>query len=339
MRRKPDMPPLFWRKLDTLLKHRLPLMDCLELLKKESRDKKEIIFITMVLEKLRAGSSFSMAACAGDPALKGIMSAGERAGDLAGAIGRVADRLENKEKLKGQIIGATVYPCLILLLCLGLCFILTGVVLPRFEKLFVSLGVGSTLPPLTQGLMNFGNFVRSWGLWVLFVIIILAIILKNYYRGARAGELLWRLPIVGGLWKQAHRESFFSTLGILLKSGAPLDESLKILSEALGESPLGAIAGTAAGRVKEGDKLSAALRSSGAFEESQLQLLALSEVGGDMAGSCEHLAGLLREGVQSRLKTTMSLLEPALILGMAGVVVLLVVALFLPLGPLELIRK
>lgn len=327
------MKPLFWRKLDTLLRHHLSLMEALEVLRKESAQPAERKFVDELLTKLRAGHPLSRAVSA-DAVVSGILVCGERAGDLRGAVARVAERLERQGALQAQILGATVYPALILCLCVLLCAVLAGVVLPRFEKLFVTLGVSQNLPALTRGMIAWGEWLRAWGMWLLGGVAVAGVAAAFLLGGQRAGELLWKLPIVGRLWKTAQREDFFLTLSLLLKSETPMDEALKIIAEGMAHTPLGPVARVAAARVAEGDSLGAVLRASGAFEESQTEMLTLAERSAGVGESAGHLAGLLHERLGVELKAAMTLLEPALIIGMSGVVALMVVALFLPLGPL-----
>lgn len=328
----------FWRKLDALLKSRLPLLDSLELLGRESRDVREKAQTDVILERLRAGASLSGAvegtSVAADASVKGILLAGERIGELPGSVRQIAERLESREKMRSQIIGASFYPALVMALCVVLCFILSLVVLPKFEKLFVTLGVGGTLPPLTRGVMGFGNFLKNWGLWLVPAIIGVVVILRFLIKPAAANAFLWRIPLIGELWCASARENFLGTLGLLLKSGAPLDEALQVVARAMAKTPLEAVAHEATERIAQGERLSVALRGCKIFEESQISLIALSETGGNLSENCEHLSGLEREALQIRLKTVFSILEPSLVIFMAGFVVLLVVALFLPLGPL-----
>lgn len=327
------MKALFWRKLDTLLRHHLPLMEALEVLRKESHNAAERRRVEGLLTRLRAGQALSRAVQA-DAVVTGLLLCGERAGDLRGAVARVAERLERQGALRAQMIGATVYPALVLCLCVVLAAVLSAVVLPRFERLFVTLGVAQNLPVLTRWVMDFGQAMRGVGGWALAGLVTVVAGLLSALRGPRAGRLLWRLPLVGRLWQTAHREAFFQTLGLLLKSGTPVDEALRVMENGLAETPLGEVARAAAGWVGEGTSLAAALRRSGAFEESQVEMIAMAERGGSVAESAEHLAGLLRERLGVELKAAMALLEPALIIFMAGLVALMVVALFLPLGPL-----
>lgn len=303
------------------------------MMKKEAVRAEEKRFLEQLSQKLHAGQPLSRAI--GNAGLvSGILAAGERAGDLRGAVSRVAERLEQQNALRTQMIGATVYPALVLLLCVGLCAILSTVVLPRFEKLFVTLGVADSLPAITRGMIALGAWMRAWGGWLLLVLVLLGVGLKFYLRGKRAGVVLWNLPVVGGLWRIAHRENFFHTLSLLLKSGAPMDEALQITSESMATTPLAEAGQRAAQRVREGDSVGAALRASKRFEESETEMIALSEHSGSVAESAGNLAGLLQERLRVELKAAMTLIEPALIIFMAGIVAGMVVALFLPLGPL-----
>lgn len=327
------LKPNFWRKLDTLLKHHLPLMDSLEILRKESADPSERAAMEEIIKRLKAGEPLSRAVMC-DAVTRGVLLAGERAGDLTAAVERIAVRMDTQGRLRAQMVGATVYPALILALCVGLCVILSAVVLPRFQKLFVTMGVGDNLPWLTQTVIGFGQWCRDWGLWAILIATAAVWAVRVYVKAERWGRVMWGLPVVGALWRAADRENFFNTLAVMLKSNAPLDEALSVTSAAVAHTPLGDVAAMAVGRVQQGDMLSASLRGSGSFEEGQLQLIALGEHSGSVGESAEHLAGLLRERLAVELKAAVALLEPALILFMAGFVALMVTALFMPLGPL-----
>ena len=326
------MKAAFWRQLDMLLQQRLPLMSALEILRKESREAKEQKFLSDVMARLTAGERFSHAACEG--VSKGIVGAGEKAGDLSGAIHRLADRLESQERVRAQMISAALYPGFILILAVGLAFILGEVVLPRFEQLFRTLGVAEQLPALTQFLIASAAFLKSYGVWFWLAI---GLGVGGVYWRAKGGKFrawIWRWPVVGKIWRMMQREEFFNAMGILLQSGVTMDEALQLSALAVEGTPLERWSISAAERVRQGDKLSVVLRASGEFEEGQLQIVSIAEQSGGLGEALSHLAKVGAEAVQLRLKAILTLLEPILIVGMAAVVAVMVVALFLPLGPL-----
>ncbi len=315
----------FWKKLDTLLKHRLPLLKALEILKKESASADERIFTEGLLERLRAGAPLS--ASVEEGALKGILLAGERAGKLPEAVGAVAERLESQKKLRSQLLGASLYPTLVLCLCAGLCALLSAFVLPRFEKLFASMGI-EELPALTQGVMALGQALRSWVFWAGLAAAVgagVAIWKSSRGKGRSKGGLLGRLSA---------QADFFATMGTLLQNAATLDEALELTAKTARTVGLGEALERGVAQSREGRRLSEILRASGCFEVSQVELTALAETTGSLPESCAHLGRLCSEELQLKIKALMGLLEPSLVIGVALVVAVMVVALFLPMGPL-----
>jgi type II secretory pathway component PulF len=319
---------LFWRKLETFLRVGISLADALPMVQKQSDDPWERDYLQCLRHRLEMGLPFSDAAEGLPPTERELLRAAEATGELSNTLTSLADAAEKMQALRAQIKAALTYPTLVACVCTSLWIFLVSFVLPRFEKLFTSMHLEGGLPPLTRGVLGFSQFLAEGG-WGL----VLLVLGGGLWILLRAPLKFWkRLPVTGALRRNACAAEFFSALGLLADHGVELDRAVE---SALGVSGVPtAVAHTLAARITEGVPLEEALRAAELFSGEELQILALAQRTGSLAVSASRLGALGRERYEIKLKKTLGMLEPALIIIMATTLAVMLGALFAPLLPL-----
>jgi general secretion pathway protein F len=264
---------------------------------------------------------------------RALISAGEQSGDLALVMGKLADYVESRTSLSQKIIMAFTYPAIVTLVALGVIVALLTYVVPQVIGVFAS--TKQKLPFLTQALIATSDFVRSWGWWIV-VLIVAAVAGFRFMLRSPSFKLSWHrrmlvLPLFGRLVRGMNTSRFASTLAILSSSGVPLIRALDAGAQTLSNDALKANVADAIARVREGSTLSRALAAGKQFPPMMIHMIASGEATGNLPEMLDRTAVNLSQETERRALTLTSLLEPALILLMGGVVLLIVLAVLLPI--------
>lgn len=252
----------------------------------------------------------------------GLIRAGERSGDFAGAFRKLAEHLEREADLRARLLSASLYPLLLASAGGVALLVLLFAVLPRFAEMLATSG--AELPDSTAALLGFSRALqRWWFLLLLFPAAVgpLAIWTRATPDGRRASaRLLAAVPLVGPLRRDAVAARAARIIGVLLGGGAPVLSALEGATDSVAD-PLAADALAAArARVREGAPLHHALADSGAFPTVMNQLTALGEETGRLPEFLAKAADLLEAQVQRRVARLVALAEPAMIVLFGGVV-------------------
>lgn len=262
-----------------------------------------------------------------------MVRAGEAAGVLEGVLRRLAEFLERESELYGHLRASMVYPAIMAVLSLGAVVMLLTFVVPRFTAIFADLGQALPLPTLI--LVETSDWlVRYW--WLIAVLIggsFAAI--AGYARTAegrwRMDQLVWRLPLVGGLIQKTAVSRFTRTLATLLSSGVTLPKALRILRDAAGNEVLGRAIEETVQKVEAGGSLARHLGTGGVFPPLAIHMIGVGEETGNLEGMLEKVANTFDTELRNSIKAALAVLEPALILTMAVVVGFIVAAMLLPI--------
>src|SRR6266540_1750346 len=258
------------------------------------------------------------------PLYVGLVRAGERSGDLAGAFGRLADQLERDERLRSRLLSLSVYPLILAAAGTVALAVLAFFVLPRFADLLQ--GSGAALPRSTAFVLWAAGTLKA--AWPVLVAIVVALpLLVSWARrtddGRRAAaRLLLELPVIRTLRRQSLGARVARLIGVLLGGGAPLlsalDEAVECLPDPLAQDELARIRG----RVREGGSLNRAFAESGFFHPLLSQLVAVGEESGRLQEFLLKAAEIFEERTERGAQRLVTLLEPAMIVTFGGVVAL-----------------
>lgn len=263
-----------------------------------------------------------------------MVQAGEEGGFLESALRRVAQYLEQSQDLQSRTLGALVYPMLLLsvsgLVVAGMLWFL----IPRFKPIFSRLAQRGELPSLTTGVLWMSEAVRSnqWLILAALAVVLLVALhiprarLRNWWFGNAV-----RWPLIGPILRDLAIARFVRVLGTLLTNGVPLLRSLQIAREVMDIPRLRAAIETAMSRVAEGATLVEPLSASGQIPRSLLEMIAVGEQSNQLDRVLIELADSLERQTHRRLEMLVRLVEPALLVLLAGLVLVLVIALLLPM--------
>jgi len=323
----------------------MPLDQALSAVAEQADDSRAAKLAAQLREQVASGESLPSALAryprAFSPLYRGLVGAGAETGRLAEVLARLADYLEAREALRQKVILALIYPAVVTVIAFGVIAVLLVYVVPQVVSVYQQSR--QTLPWLTQALIASSGFFRATGLlWLGAIVVALAafaVALRRASFRARWHAFLLRLPVVGRLLRSLDTARFASTLAILTGSGAPLLRSLDAAAEVVRRLPLRDAAMRAAALVREGVALSRALREQKVFSPVLIHLVANGEQSGRLAPMLERAAEELERDAERRLAWLAALLQPALIVVMGAIVLVLVLAVMLPIVSMnQLIR-
>ncbi|WP_298743164.1 type II secretion system inner membrane protein GspF [uncultured Brevundimonas sp.] len=286
-----------------------------------------------VMEGRRLSDAMALQGEAFPPLYRAMVSAGETSGALAPILERLADGLERDQTVRGKVITALVYPAVLAVVALGVIGALMTFVVPRVVDQFDSMN--QTLPLLTRLVIGVSDLMRNWG-WLGGLALALAVAagvvaLRNPAIRLRADAALLRLPLVGRLIRDLHGALMARTLATMIAAGLPVLEGLTITARTVSNRALRAATATMADAVREGGGLSAAMRRADVFPPILVYMTASGESSGRLEPMLERAADYLEREFSTFTAVMLSLLEPAIIVVMGGVVAMIVLSILLPI--------
>ena len=333
------------RQLATLVQSGMPLDQALSAVAEQADDARARKIVAAVRTHVAAGEALPTALAryprTFSALYRGLVGAGAETGRLADVLARLADYLEAREALRQKVVLALIYPAIVTVIAFAVIAVLLAYVVPQVVSVYQQSR--QTLPWLTQALIATSAFFRTTGwLWLgLVVAAAAAFFLANRSVSFRARWHAWvlRVPVVGKLARSLDSARFASTLAILVGSGAPLLRSLDAASDVVRMLPLRRAAQSAAALVREGVTLSRALKEQAEFPPVLIHLVANGESTGRLGPMLQRAAEELERDAERRLAWLAALLQPALIVVMGAIVLVLVLAVMLPIVSMnQLIR-
>ncbi len=328
---------LITRQLATLVSAALPIEQALFAVSEQTDKPRLQKLIMAVRSKVVEGYSLAEAMSeyphVFDKLFTAMVAAGERSGHLDEVLNRLADYTEQRNRLKGQLVQALVYPTILTLVAIGVIIFLLVSVVPQIVEQFS--GLDQELPPTTTFLLAVSGFLQNYGLFLLGIILIGLVVggqlLRKPSRRDKFDGWLLKLPLFGRVIKGVNTARFARTLSILAASAVPLLDGLRITGRVLSNRAMQIAVEEACDRVREGSSLRAALAQTKLFPPMMLHMIAA----GEKSGELEQLLGRAADNQDRDFETTMNIalkiFEPALIVVMAGVVLLIVLAIIQPI--------
>ncbi len=325
------------RQLAGLVSSGLPLERALTALADEAEDARQRELLAHLRSEVNAGSPFARALASAprefDDVYRGVVAAGEQSGALGPVLERLADDLEERQELKGKLIGATLYPAIVSLIAFVIVIFLVTYVVPQVASVFTSSK--RALPTLTIAMLGFSAFLRSWG-WLLALLAaggfgVLTLMLRNEVFRQSFDSAWLTLPLVGRLARGYNAARFAGTLAMLAGAGVPILKALQAAAETLSNRAMRADAMDALVQVREGAPLASALAGKKRFPGLLAMFSRLGEQTGQLPLMLDRAARQLGTEVQRRALQMATILEPLLIVAMGMVVMLIVLAVLLPI--------
>ncbi|KAB7767848.1 type II secretion system inner membrane protein GspF [Xanthomonas maliensis] len=327
---------LFTRQLATLVET-VPVEEALRAIGSQA-DRRGVRQVTahthaQVVEGFRLSDAMARQGNAFPPLYRAMVAAGEGAGALPQVLARLADLLERQAQVRGKLLSALVYPAALALTAAAVVVVLMTCVVPKVVDQFDSMG--RALPWLTRAVIAVSQGLLQAGLPALLGAVLLAVVaarvLQQPVPRLAADRALLRLPLLGRLLRDLHAARMARTLAIMVSSGLPLMEGLMIAARTVDNRALRQATDAMVAAIREGGSLSAAMKRAGVFPPTLLYMASSGENSGRLAPMLERAADYLEREFESFTSAAMSLLEPAIIVLLGGVVAVIVLSILLPI--------
>jgi len=329
------------RQLSTLVQSNLPLDECLQAAAEQSRKPRTKGLLLQVRSRVAEGHTLAYAMgefpSVFNEMYRAMVNAGEHAGFLGPVLEQLADYTEQRQYTGQKLKMAMIYPFILVGVAIAVVVALMVFVVPELVGIFTH--TARELPPLTRGLIATSDFFRAYGMWVgigLIVAILLARrLLANPGRRKSWHAFLLKVPGISRVVVAVDTARFASTLSILMASGVPLLDALRIAGQVLTNLVLRADSKAVAERVQEGSSLHRALQESGRFPPMMVHMVASGETSGELETMLQRAADNQERELEMTLGTVMGLFEPLMVVFMGGMVLTIVLAILLPIFDLN----
>ncbi len=327
---------IFNQQFLTLVKAGLPILGSLDMLAKSQKDPAFAAQLGNVTERVKQGESVSAAfeAQGGFPLIYTVtLLAGERSGNLEEVLSRYLAFQRVSLTFRKKLQASLIYPALLITLVIGLFVFLVTFVVPQFATLYDQ--VGTKLPALTLGLLAFGKAAQHYVLYAAPVVALLGFLIWRWSRTAKGADTIdairVKMPIFGTIWLKYQVALFARTLSTLLTGGLPLVPSLETAARSISSSRISKSVFTSVTSVREGKGLSTSLNRTGVFPALSTEMIEVGESTGALPQMLNSVAEFFEEDVQTALTASLALIEPAILIVMGVVVVVILIALYLPI--------
>lgn len=332
---------LVTRQLATLVRSSMPLEESLLAVSQQSEKPRLKSILLGVRSRVMEGHSLAEGLAEFPQAFpelyRATVAAGEQSGHLDAILERLADYAETRQQLRQRVMHALIYPTILTVLAVVIVSGLLVYVVPQVVGVFEN--TGQELPGLTSALISMSDFLRDHGGVLLTLLVVVAFALRRILKQPgprrRYHRLLLRLPLIGRLTRGINTARFTRTLSILAGSGVPVLEALRISGEVVNNIPMREAIEETSLRVREGAPIGASLGVSRLFPPMTMHLISSGEASGELENMLERAAVNQEREVDSLIATMLSILEPALILAMGAMVLIIVLAILMPIFELN----
>lgn len=332
---------LLTRQLATLVHSGLPLEESLQAISEQTEHPRVQSIIMGVRAKVMEGHSLADALSdfpnAFPELYRATVAAGEQSGHLDTVLERLADYTESREVLRSKTLTAMLLPTIQFVVCILIVLVQLVYVVPKIVKQFEN--AKHDLPILTQLLINFSNFMRNWGIWLLVGLILAGYLFHRWLQDPaaqrRVQSLLLRLPVIGKVIRGGNTARFARTFSTLTSSSVPVLEAMRIAGEVVSNLPMRDAVEAAAARVREGAPIAKSLGATRLFPPMMIHLIGSGESSGELEAMLDRAATNQERELDTLLTTIVDLVGPMMILIMGAIVMLIVLAMLLPIFQLN----
>jgi len=331
---------LFNQELLALVKAGLPILQSFDIMLERQKNLRFREVLIDVREKLKSGVALSDAfASYGDafpPIYSTSLRAGERSGDLEGVLRRFLRYQKIIVNLRKRVIGALIYPTVLVTLSIVMVFIMLTKVIPKFAEFYE--GFGATLPWFTQFMIGVSKTLNTNLPIVLVVLVGGFILLRRWI--STSGRIAWdqfklKIPLAGGILHRFAIMQFTQSLGTLLAGGTPMVPAIEIASQSVTNHSISSKIFGIVQNVREGEPLWRSLENTKAMSDLAVEMIKVGESTGALTEMLGNVSEFYDEEIESRLTRMVSAIEPIILVFMGGVIAVLLYAFYLPLFQLS----
>ena len=332
---------LITRQLATLVQSAMPLEEALLAIGEQSETPRVKSIVLGTRSKVMEGHTLADGLADFPKAFpelyRATVAAGEQSGHLDAVLERLADYTESRQELRQKISNAMIYPAVLTLLAIGIISLMLVYVVPKVVGVFSN--TGQDLPQLTQWLIVISDFLRDyWGgvlVGIGALVWLCRWLLRQPANRRRWDGFLLRLPVIGKITRGFNTARFTRTFSILSGSGVPVLEALRISGEVITNVPMRESVEEAAERIREGGAIGKSLGAGGYFPPLCVHLISSGEASGELETMLDRAAVNQEREMDGLIAALLGILEPALIVGMGVVVLIIVLAILLPIFELN----
>lgn len=328
---------VFCRQFYTMLDAGVTIINCLDILRQQTENKKLKQVINKVHEDVQKGLTFSEALKKHKDVfpelLINMVEAGEVSGNLDTIMDRMSEHYEKEFKINNKIKGAMVYPLVLSVVAVSVVIFLLIFVMPTFMEMFE--GSDTPLPGPTVLLLGISDALKNF--WYLFIAGAIALVFgTKQITKLNAGRLFvdkmkFKLPIIKGTTEKIVTSRFTRTLATLSASGVPLLQSMEIVANVVGNKIVGDKINIAKEEVRKGVNLSATIRDTGVFPVMVTSMIEIGEESGSLDDILEKTAAFYDEELEAALQRLTTMIEPLMIVVMAAAIGFIVIAMIMPM--------
>ncbi len=332
----PDLA-LITRQLSTLVQSGMPLEECLRAVAEQSEKARIRTMMVAVRAKVLEGHTladgFADYPHIFDELFRSMVAAGEKSGHLDAVLERLAEYVENRQKMRSKLQQALIYPVVLVVFAIGIVAFLLASVVPKIVGQFIQMG--QELPFSTQVLLAASDFVGHW--WLHIFIAILALIYLSRVALSKASvRLSWdrkviHMPVIGKIARGLNTARFARTLSICTSSSIPILEGMRVAVDVMSNQFVKQQVLQAADRVREGSSLRKALDQTKLFPPMMLHMIASGEQSGELESMLTRAADNQDSNFESLVNISLGIFTPLMIALMAGLVLFIVMATMMPI--------
>ena len=327
----------FTRQFSVLQDAGLPVLRSLRILKNQLKPGVLKNALIDVVDDVESGSALSEALARHpkvfDRLYVNMVRAGEVGGALEVILRRLAEFKEKAQSLKRKVIGAMIYPVVVILAAIGILSFIMIAIVPKFKEIFAAFEM--KLPAMTQTLLDISDFMKNY-FWIMPLVLIGWIVfcrlLRLMYWGRYVLDWVWlHVPIIGGILEKTIVARTMRTLGTLVSSGVPILEALSIVKETAGNAVFEEMFQRVFESVREGESIAMPMKESRLVDDMVVNMIDVGEETGELDKMLNKIADVYDEEVDVLVQGLVKLLEPVMVLFLGGCVCFIVVALFMPM--------
>ncbi len=340
-----DLAALCWQ-MTTMLEGGIPITIALDTIAEDIENLQLRQVLQQVSDKVKKGMALSESIAEFpkifNPLFCAMILAGETGGTLPLALRRLAEYLDNRDKLGKKVKGAVAYPIFVLTFIILMVVFIMAFIIPRFRAIFDQ--IGGKLPAFTQGFMNVYDVIHYNLAFIIGTILLITIFLVLTYTKTKKGHYLFSkialsLPLLGKIFSQAFISMFCRTMATLLIAGVSVLEVLDILAAMTTNDIIKSAVKRTREHIVSGSNIASGMTVAGFFPNMVIKMVQVGEESGSLPKVLDRTSDYYERKVDAIITTAMALLEPLMIVVVGSIVLVVVLALYLPIFSMSDIRR
>lgn len=335
-----DLASFCWQ-LGTMISGGLPITTAIETIAEEVPNKYFEHVLKTMSERMQQGQSlseiasdypkvFNKLSCA-------LLQAGETAGTITSSLQRLGEYYESRDKLSRKVRGALAYPIFVVFFIIGIVVALMTLIIPRFTLMFDQFK--GNLPAFTRGFMAVYNFLMGNALFILLglaLVVTATVVASRTPKGQRfLSKMMLKLPLIGPITKMAFIAQFCKTLSTLIASGVSVLDAFGILANMTNNHMFREGVIQTRDHIVEGTNISKSMELVGFFPGVAVKMTQIGEQSGSLSAVLEKTSYYYEKKVDGLITIMLGLIEPVLIVSVGAIVLVVVLAMYLPIFSIQ----